>query len=54
MYVGVAYLRARHGLVRHVRSSGVMAMHVGIRSDRVTHIMVWNGRKMNVWAEMSG
>jgi hypothetical protein len=24
------------------------------RSDRVMHVMVWNGRKMDVWAEMSG
>jgi hypothetical protein len=54
MHVGVAYIRVMYVLAIHVRSSHVMVVHVSIRSDRVMHLMVWNGSKMDVWAEMAG
>jgi hypothetical protein len=44
MHVGVAYLSAGR----------VMLSRVRIRSDRVMHAMVWNGRKIDVLEEMSG
>jgi hypothetical protein len=47
----VIYLRARHDMVRHVRSRLVMLIHVMVQymQGSLMHIMVWNVGEMHAW-----